>query len=110
MVPVKSIKELARGYDIDIKMLSVELDASPNTLRYTSESMIKNQDLKEAFIELYKEINETPELLAFNDSTGLHEYLEEPVVLHEELGERFIIVDLVVIDKYFNWLQRKVKY
>ncbi len=97
---ITTIKE---PLEIDLQLMATELDTSVNDIRFISKSIINDGIEIEAFESLCKDIEEDGcEITSLNDNTVLYEYLEDAVVLHTVLGEKYILFDKLVKQKIEN--------
>lgn len=97
----KKIVNSKESFDIDLQLIATELDASAKSLKYLSNSLMEDAIAIEAFEKMCDDIENISgiEVTNFDDNTILYEYLEEPVIIHNVLGIKYLIFDSVNTQK-----------
>lgn len=97
----KRITDLKEPLDIDLQMVASELDTSVKNMKYISAIIITDAIEVEAFGKLCDsiEIDEGSEISSFDDNTTLYEFLDEAVVVHSILGNKYVIFDSLITAK-----------
>lgn len=97
---------MKESLDIDFQLIAVELDTSPNRLKYLSEDIITDAVAVDAFVKLLDDIEKTSgtEITSFDDNTIMYEYRDEAVIVHEILGMKYLIFDSLITCRVEAWL------
>lgn len=94
----KKIKEVKADLDLDFQLMAAELDTSVKNMKFISRSIITDAIMVDKMEQLIADIEQNGvEVTSFNDNTVLYEYLEEAVVIHSVLGDKFIIFDSSIV-------------
>lgn len=102
----KKIKELKEPLEVDLQLMSSELDTSVKNMKYLSKDLMTDATSIDAFDTLVEDIErgEGIEITTFDDNTVLYEYLDEAIVIHNVLGVRYILFDSMITQKVENKL------
>lgn len=102
----KKITTIREPLDVDLQLLAMELDTSAAYLKYLSEDLVTDAVTNDAFKKLVADIEsgEGVEISSINDNTVIYEYLNEAVVVHTVLGEKYILFDSMITQKIENKL------
>lgn len=102
----KKITTIREPLDVDLQLLAMELDTSAAYLKYLSEDLVTDAVTNGAFKKLVADIEsgEGVEISSINDNTVIYEYLNEAVVVHTVLGEKYILFDSMITQKIENKL------
>lgn len=102
----KKITTIREPLDVDLQLLAMELDTSAAYLKYLSEDLVMDAVTNDAFKKLVADIEsgEGVEISSINDNTVIYEYLNEAIVVHTVLGEKYILFDSMITQKIENKL------
>lgn len=102
----RKLTTIREPLDVDLQLLAVELDTSAAYLKYLSEDLVTDAVANDAFKKLVADIEsgEGVEISSINDNTVIYEYLNEAVVVHTVLGEKYILFDSMITQKIENKL------
>lgn len=102
----KKVSELKEPLDVDLQMIASELDISVQDMRYLSRDLMPDYSYIVAFDKLFFEIEERGGELTFDDNTMLYECTGESIIIHNILGDRYILFDNSITQKIENELKR----
>ncbi len=96
----KKIENLPQDLDIDFQLLATELDISAKDLRYLSSIFMEDSLQIEAFEKLCNDIvTDNVEVMSFNDNTLLYNYCNDYVIVHDELGIKYLFFNRSLTQK-----------
>ena len=100
----KKLRDIKEPLDIDIQLMATEMDTSVNRIKYLSKNLLTAGFEIECFERLINDIekNEGLEVTSFNDNTILYEYLDEAIVIHTMLADKYILFDSMLTSKVEN--------
>ena len=100
----KKLRDIKEPLDIDIQLMATEMDTSVNRIKYLSKTLLTDGFEIECFERLINDIekNEGLEVTSFNDNTILYEYLDEAIVIHTMLADKYILFDSMLTSKVEN--------
>ena len=100
----KKLRDIKEPMDIDIQLMATEMDTSVNRSKYLSENLLTDGFEIECFERLINDIEKDVglEVTAFNDNTILYEYLDEAVVIHTMLADKYVLFDSMLTSKVEN--------
>ena len=100
----KMIRDIKEPLDIELQLMATEMDTSVNRIKFLSNSLLTDGVEIECFERLINDIekDEGIEVTAFNDNTILYEYLDEAVVIHTMLADKYILFDSMLTNKMEN--------
>ena len=100
----KKLRDIKEPLDIDIQLMATEMDTSVNRLKYIVKNLLIYLFEIECFEHLINDIekNEGLEVTSFNDNTILYEYLDEAIVIHTMLADKFVLFDSMLTSKVEN--------
>ena len=100
----KKIRNLKEPLDIDFQLMASEMDTSVNHIRFISKSILTDALEIECFEKFISDIEKENgiEITAFNDNTILYEYLDEAIVIHTILADKYILFDYYITKKIEN--------
>ena len=100
----KKLRDIKEPLDIDIQLMATEMDTSVNRIKYLSKNLLTDVFEIECFERLINDIekNEGLEVTSFNDNTILYEYLDEAIVIHTMLADKYILFDSMLTSKVEN--------
>lgn len=102
----RRIGSMKEPLDVDFQLIAVELDTSPNRLKYLSEDIITDAVAIDAFVRLLEDIEKINgvEITSFDDNTVMYEYRDEAIIIHEILGMKYLIFDSLITCRVEAWL------
>lgn len=101
----KKLSKITENLELNIQLMATELDTSAAYLRYLSKDLLIDGVSISAFDSLIKDIEENGvEITSIDDNTVVYEYLDEAVVIHTVLGEKYILFDSMITRKIENKL------
>lgn len=100
----KKLRDIKEPLDIDIQLMATEMDTSVNRIKYLSKNLLTDVFEIECFERLINDIekNEGLEVTSFNDNTILYEYLDEAIVIHTMLADKYVLFDSMLTSKVEN--------
>ena len=102
----KRLRDLKEPLDIDLQLMATEMDTSVNRIKFISRSILEDSFAIDGFEKLIADIEggEGVEITSFNDNTVLYEFLDEAVVVHTMLSEKYLLFDSMIVAKIENKL------
>jgi len=101
----KKLSELPEQLEFDYNLVSIELDTSPNRLRYISSADLDDAVRKDAFDLFYNNLRQNNAVVvSFDNNADMYEYGDDAlvIVLFENESTRFIIFDIQDAKKIEN--------
>ena len=100
----KKLRDIKEPLDIDLQLMAAEMDTSVNRIKYLSKNFLTDGFEIECFERLINDIEKDVglEVTAFNDNTILYEYLDEPIVIHTMLADKYVLFDSMLTSKVEN--------
>ena len=100
----KKLRDIKEPLDIDIQLMATEMDTSVNRIKYLSKNLLTDVFEIECFERLINDIekNDGLEVTSFNDNTILYEYLDEAIVIHTMLADKYVLFDSMLTSKVEN--------
>lgn len=100
----RRLRDIKEPLDIELQLMATEMDTSVNQIKFLSKSLLTDGVEIECFERLINDIekDEGVEVTAFNDNTILYEYLDEAVVIHTMLADKYILFDSMLTNKIEN--------
>lgn len=95
----KKIENLPQDLDVDFQLLATELDISAKDLRCLSSTFMEDTLQIEAFDKLCNDIANNVEVMSFNDNTLLYDYYNDYVIIHDELGVKYLFFNRFIMSK-----------
>lgn len=88
----KKLTTMKEPLDIDLQLAAAEIDTSVPRMKYLSNTVMETAFDIEAFKLLWEDIRtNAPEITSIDGNTVLVEYLEEAIIIHESLENKYII-------------------
>ena len=100
----KRIRDIKEPLDIDLQLMATEMDTSVNRIKFLSKGILENALTVESFEKLINDIEngDGVEITSFDDNTILYEFLDEAVVIHTMLSEKYLLFDSIIATKIEN--------
>lgn len=96
----KKLTAMKEPLEIDLQLAAAEIDTSVPRMKYISNTITEDALSSEAFQRLWDDIKtNAPEITSLDGNTVLVEYLEEAIIIHENLESKYIIFDGAVTQK-----------
>lgn len=96
----KKLTAMKEPLEIDLQLAAAEIDTSVPRMKYLSNTVMETAFDVEAFKLLWKDIRtNAPEITSLDGNTVLVEYLEESIIIHENLENKYIIFDSSITHK-----------
>lgn len=96
----KKLTTMKEPLDIDLQLAATEIDTSVPRMKYLSNTVMETAFDIEAFKLLWEDIRtNAPEITSLDGNTVLVEYLEEAIIIHESLENKYIIFDFSITHK-----------
>lgn len=96
----KKLTTMKEPLDIDLQLAAAEIDTSVPRMKYLSNTVTETAFDIEAFKLLWEDIRtNAPEITSLDGNTVLVEYLEEAIIIHESLENKYIIFDSSITHK-----------
>lgn len=85
---------LKEPLDFDLQLVATELDTSGKDLVYLHSSLFTDAISYDKFAAFVNDLlTNGVEIESFNDNTVMYEFEEEPIIVHDILGDKYIILD-----------------
>lgn len=96
----KKLTAMKEPLEIDLQLAAAEIDTSVSRMRYISNTVIEDALSNDAFQKLWEDIKmNAPEITSLDGNTTLVEYLDESLIIHENLDSKYVIFDGAVTQK-----------
>lgn len=96
----KKLTAMKEPLEIDLQLAAAEIDTSVPRMKYISNTVMEDALSNDAFQKMWNDIKmNAPEITSLDGNTVLVEYLDESVIIHENLESKYIIFDSVVTQK-----------
>ena len=97
----RKLVTLKEPLDFDLQLVATELDTSGNDLMYLHSSLFTDAISYDKFTEFVNDLLKNGvEIESFNDNTVMYEFEEEPIIVHDILGDKYIIFDELNAHKF----------
>lgn len=103
----KFLKDLPTPLDIPLQLVAVEMDTSAKRIKYLNPEVCSDKITCERFEKLIAVVESGErgaEISSIDDNTVLYEFDQEAVVIHNELGSKWLLFDSVITAKIENAL------
>lgn len=96
----KKLTMMKEPLEIDLQLAAAEIDTSVPRMKYLSNTIMEDAILIDAFRLLWEDIRQNaPEITSLDGNTVLVEYLEEAIIIYENLENKYIIFDSAITQK-----------
>lgn len=92
---------LSEPLDLDLQLMATEMDTSAKRIKYISADILPDMVAMEGYDAMIDDIETNcPEVLSFDDNTVMYEFLNEPIIIHSALGNKYVLFDSSVAYKF----------
>lgn len=96
----KKLTAMKEPLEIDLQLAAAEIDTSVPRMKYISNTIMEDSFSNISFQRLWDDIKmNAPEITSLDGNTVLVEYLDEAIIIHENLESKYIIFDAAVSHK-----------
>lgn len=96
----KKLTAMKEPLEIDLQLAAAEIDTSVPRMKYISNTIMEDALSNDSFHKLWEDIKvNAPEITSLDSNTILVEYLDEAIIIHENLESKYIIFDGAVTQK-----------
>lgn len=98
----KFLKDLPTPLDIPLQLVATEMDTSGKRIKYLNPDTCSDMILSSKFEQLIRGIEDgslATEITSIDDNTALYEFESESIVVHTQLGVKWLLFDSAITVK-----------